>query len=672
MEAVRYAVLILILISSVASSNGAAAAGEIDFGHWRMVYDLAHGSADFLFDGKLVLTRVRAEAHLPETVTSLDYPQRTMTQRRVKDSFGSGLEVQVELAKSETDKMIQTFWFYDGADYFVTRLKISKKAGAASNFMAPLVSDTRAILFPPGDNRALFVPFDNDSWIRYNAFPFGGAVTSYEVSAFYNNASRQGLIVGSIDHDTWKTGVRSVTSGGDLKSLQVFGGITSPETRDTLPHGKVSGTTIESPRIFVGFFSDWRTGLETFAKVNATVAPPRPWQGGVPFGWNSWGKLQFNVSYEKAIEVSDFYARELQPRHFENNNTVYIGLDAGWNKFTESELKQFVDHCKSNHQEAGIYFTPFTDFGRRPNALVEGSQFHYSDIYLPGLGSNQAVDGGIALDPTHPGTRARIEYNVNRFKKLGFKYLKADFMVQGSLEAVHFHDPAVTTGLQAYNSGMKFLEQTVGPDMYLNLAISPLFPTQYANSRRIACDAWGDIGKVEYTLNSLTYGWWLGSLYDYNDPDHVVLGGYSESENRARVTSAVVTGLFICGDDFSKNGDPAEKEKALRYLTNPDIDALARIRKSFRPVEGNTGDQAANMFVYEDKKYFYLAVLNYSTIETRIAKIAIDFERIGLKNASPVTAKELWSGHTETVSSPMTIRVPPADAVLYRFDKIKM
>ncbi len=377
----------------------------MESGRWRIVYDLANGVADILFDGKLLLGGVHAEARLPRTAASMDYLRRTIVRRRVKDRFGSGVEFQVESANSDTDKMIQTFWLYDKADYFLTRLKIIRKEGAASNFMAPLVSSEPVNLFPPGDNRALFVPFDNDKWIRYSAVPFGGKVTSYEVSALYNNAGRQGLVVGSIDHDTWKTGVRSTTSGGAVNDLEVFGGITSAITRDTLPHGKVTGRTIQSPRIFVGYFSDWRTGLETFAKVNAAVAPPRPWKGGVPFGWNSWGKLQFNISFEKAIEASDFFARELQPHHFENNNIVYIGLDAGWNKFTDDELKRFVGHCKANHQEAGIYFTPFADFGRHEDAMVEGSLYRYKDIYLYANGEKQRIAGGVALDPTHPGTR---------------------------------------------------------------------------------------------------------------------------------------------------------------------------------------------------------------------------------------------------------------------------
>jgi alpha-galactosidase len=533
-----------------------------------------------------------------------------------------------------------------------------------SRFIAPLVARSQAGFLPDGDLRALFVPFDNDKWIRYDAVPFGGDLTSYEVSAFYDNQSRQGLVVGSLEHDRWKTGVRSSTSANAITSLEVFGGVTSAKTRDVLPHGEVAGETLRGPKVFVGVFSDWRDGLEAYAEANASLTPRRPWPGGAPFGWNSWGKLQFKLNYQKAVEVSDFFARELQPRQFQDDGVVYIGLDSGWNKMTDEQLTQFVAHCRANHQEAGIYFTPFASWGGNDDARIEGAEYRYKDIYLYARGQKQRIASGIALDPTHPGTRKLIEMNARRFRKAGFKYVKADFLSHGALEADRHYDPRVTTGLQAYNEGMKFVSAALGADIFLNLSIAPLFPGQYANSRRIACDAFGDIGQTEYTLNSLTYGWWLSKVYQFNDPDEMVFDGYSESENRARVASAVVTGLMLAGDDFSAGGGETGKERARRFLTNGDINALARARKSFRPVEGGTGRAAANLFVWQDARFFYLAAFNYSRTNE---EFSAEFNRVGLKTGGPVEVKELWSGATSRVTSPMRIKLNPADAAIYQF-----
>jgi alpha-galactosidase len=634
----------------------------MQLGRWRIEYDLVDGLADFFLNGKMLIQNAFAEVRLPQAVTSMDYQSRKVTQEAIHDGFGRGVKCVVESSGGRADKMIQTFWLYQNADYFLTEVKISQKPKAASNFMAPLVTQTPSHFLAAGDNRALFVPFDNDKWVRYEAVPFGNEVTSYEVSALYNNTSRRGLIVGSIEHDTWKTGIRSTTASNAVTSLEVFGGISSSETRDVLPHGKISGKTVKSPKIFVGCFSDWRNGLDAYAKANAVVAPPRIWEGGVPFGWNSWGKLQFGLTFSKAVQVSDFFAQELP--QFENHGVAYIGLDAGWNKFSDQELKQFVEHCEANHQEAGIYFTPFTAWGAKDDEPVPGTSCQYKDIFLYAHGRKQHIASGMALDPTHPGTQRLIQDSLKKFKKAGFKYVKADFLNYGALEADRYYNPRVTTGIQAYSEGMKYVSRTLGRSRYLNLSIAPLFPSQYANSRRIGCDAFGAIGDTEYTLNSLTYGWWLDGAYDFNDPDEIVLDGFSEGENRARVTSAAITGLFISGDDFSRAGDALGKERAKKFLTNPEIDAVARIPKSFQPVEGDTGSRAANLFARQDKNHFYLAAFNYSD---RSADLNVDFRRIGLQTHRPVEAKELWSGAVIQATNSMTIQLAPADAALYEF-----
>ena len=236
-------------------------------------------------------------------------------------------------------------------------------------------------------------------------------------------------------------------------------------------------------------------------------------------------------------------------------------------------------------------------------------------------------------------------------------------MTHGALEADSYHDPNVTTGMQACNDGMKFIAQTIGPDMFLNLSIAPLFPAQYANSRRVACDTFGDIGNIEYALNSLSYGWWLSGVYDYNDPDHMVLGGYTEAENRSRVTSAAITGLFIAGDDFSDPGDPAGKARAKEFLTNPQVNDLARLHKSFRPVEGNTGRAAATLFSWDSGPCFYLAAFNYTKTN---ASFDVDLARAGLVLPSPTAFTELWSGATNVVTHSLTVQLGPADAAIYR------
>jgi alpha-galactosidase len=659
-----------VTVSNAATANqdfslaaGFQRTGGVMLGRWVLLYDHS-GTFELGNRDEPVFHGVIAAVRRPETVSSMNYSNHTATLSSFKDALGNGKRYQVVSDNGPNDQMTQTFIGYDGLDYMTLQVEVTHRPALGARYISPLVVGNLINGQPTNDLRALFVPFDNDKWVRYDAAPYGGEMTSYEVSAFFDNRTRKGLVVGSLDHDQWKTGVRSFTSSNAITSLEVFGGVASAKTRDVLPHGEVVGETIRSPRIFVGWFSDWRDGMEAYAEANAKLAPRRPWSGGTPFGWNSWGKMQFKLNYQKAVEVSDFFAQELQPRGFQDDGVVYIGLDSGWNAMTDEQLKQFVDHCHSNHQEAGIYFTPFTSWGGNDEARIAGTEYRYKDIYLYAQGQKQRLDGGLALDPTHPATQMLIKLNAQRFRKAGFKYVKADFMAHGALEADRHFDPRVTTGMEAYNEGLKFVSAALGPDIFLNLSIAPLFPGQYANSRRIACDAFGDISKTEYTLNSLTYGWWLSKVYEFCDPDQMVFDGYSEGENRARVTSAVVTGLMLAGDDFSAGGSQTGKERARQFLTHGEINALARARKSFRPVEGDTGPTAANLFTWQDARFLYLAAFNYSGTEETYP---VDFQRIGLKATGPVEVKELWSGATSRVTSPMQITIRPTDAAIYQF-----
>ena len=199
------------------------ATAVVEAGKWRMEYNLKNGTADIFCGGKILIPQVFAVVRLRETVTSKDFRTHKFSREKISDKFGRGVEFIIESSNDDTAKMIQTFWLYEKSDYILADVKISTTNGASSNFMSPLTTESAVMFSSEGDNRALFVPFDNDKWIRYNAVPFGTNVTSYEVSALYDNTSRRGLVLGSIEHDVWKTGVESSTKSNAVTSLQIFG-----------------------------------------------------------------------------------------------------------------------------------------------------------------------------------------------------------------------------------------------------------------------------------------------------------------------------------------------------------------------------------------------------------------------------------------------------------------
>lgn len=628
----------------------------------RLEYNLPAGTTDFYWQNTKKITAFYSGVALSSGyVKGLSFSNRTY-------AVISSNEVVVSAVAAGLPTMKQHF-ILDQADSFLSRVEMVG-TGISANWMGPVVVDTTGgvDIGAYGDPRALFVPFDNDHFIRYNAMPINSTSTGYEVAAFYDNITRAGLVVGSVTHDTWKSGVYWAGSNNKLDKMNVFGGATSSSaTWDVMPHGWVSGDTISSPTMFVGFGADWRATLEAFADANARVVPRLTWTNGVPFGWNSWGYYQTHITYSSAIAVSDSIHTNLQPYNFANNGTVYVNLDSYWDNMTDAQLLGFANHCHANGQKAGIYWSPFVWWGSSVNAsnsFVEGTTntYHYSDVLLRTASlSFQTNDGALAMDLSHPGTKQRIDYYFNRFFASGFDYIKLDFLSHGALEGLH-HDPAVMTGIQAYNQGMQFILAKLNGRMFISESIAPLFPYQYGHARRIACDANNSrIGDTSYTMNSVGYGWWLAPrLYNYNDPDIMVFAnGADVNEAQSRLISGALTGLFLNGDSLTNS---ASIGTAQNCLTNAAIDAVARAALPFRPVEGNTGNAAADIFVRQDGSAWYLAVFNYSNNPTNRT---VDLVRAGISGTfSPL---DLWSGTgLPQTNSFLTVPLNARQARLFR------
>lgn len=658
-------------------------------GEIRLVYQMESGKSDIYRQPDLspVLSGLYAEVLKDGKVIKNCELKRDISSAisvmKVSNNFGQGIKVTIRNSTEEYE-VLQNYYCYMEKMYLLMETELCSQKEVCTNYMAVMRAEGIKILQMCGnDVKFLSIPYDNDSYVRYSAHSPETLNESYEVAAIYDNETRRGLVTGSIRHDAWKTGIRlHMGKNGELSSWSVFGGITSVQTRDTLPHGHLYGKKIVSPMIFLGFYDDYRDGLEEYGKANTLIVPSLEWKKGVPMGWNSWSAVGDKISYDIYVNSSDFIKDFLQDNSFSQDGVVYINFDSFWDNLSEQQLRQAVRHVVNNGQIPGTYFTPFTYWGGTHMcdtiANMSGG-YRWEEMLLKDKEGKilPIYDGGFSLDATHPGTINRNRNMIKKICNLGFRYIKLDFLSHGAVEGVFF-SKGVTTGIQAYNYGMQQLLHNIneycnGEDFFISLSIAPIFPSQYAHSRRISCDVFGTIDSTEYMLNSLTYGWWMNqTIYPYNDPDHIVLyNNYNHSapilfnEGLSRYISAAIAGtVMLDSSDYRIEG---ARERARQILTHSAINDIAKEGRSFRPVEGNTGDRACDCFVKKQEGEAFLACFNFS--ETKGKPMAINLERIGLGKNETYDVIDLWNGTEWQVQGDLLIYLEPAQPMLMKLSR---
>lgn len=580
-------------------------------------------------------------------------------------------------------KLVEEFVFDKNLEYFTVKVKIVSDKKISTNYISAMSVYSDCINIEDG----IFIkmPFDNDKWEEpkfIQQLDLGHSTTSYEVAAYFSQTTDMSLVCGSLSHDIWKSAVSINAEDGIIKGFDLFAGVSNSGTRDKYAHGFVEGKEIQSPLMFVGITEDWKQGFELYGKANAEVVAPKTSVKDVPFGFNSWGSLGTGVGYGDMNGVSNYIKNHLQKEWSIDESPVYVNIDSFWDYIhlndiqcdltLDEALAAFVKNCHDNGQKAGIYFTPFacwlSDETEMKNKKMEGSDYTFYDAALrspDGTSIYGKLDDGYALDPTHPGTIARIEDRFNYFIDLGFEYIKLDFTTHGALEGNHYLDE-ITTGIQAYNYGMKKIHDICNGKMFVNLSISPIFPYQYADGRRISCDAFASIDNTRHVLSYLTTCFWQKSLYAYPDPDHLIVTGVDENVARVRVTSGAISGTsFIVGDNLSAiKTDSSDHQRILKMYGNKDIIELAKLGIMFKPTSNIVFDKCADTYYAVKDNYLYVAMFNFDYSKEIVFNLMDLVDDAAL---IPSSAKELWSGNTYEISGGhITFDLSSNDTVIFK------
>jgi len=137
-----------------------------------------------------------------------------------ENDLGKGIRIVVRHSGNDAGiTLTQQVLLYQDHPYLLTNVAAVKGDGTVMELetrdicaLAVLPQEKAQLLQPGAEPRFLDVPFDNDNWshILERKWEPGKPVfagISYEFASAYNNNDFSGLVMGSISHDFWKTGI---------------------------------------------------------------------------------------------------------------------------------------------------------------------------------------------------------------------------------------------------------------------------------------------------------------------------------------------------------------------------------------------------------------------------------------------------------------------------------
>ena len=687
----------------------------------RIVLHTANGAIDYHFAGGIDI--YNAVGYVLDTRTGLllttSLAQHPYSTEAIHDSLGAGLRINIRhMDAGHTLSLLQRITLYADRHWILTDIAASSTTGqpiVETRNICPLAilpSQQGRLSIPGNIPRILDEPFDNDDWVGMTERHWPDAAgISYEFSALYDNAAFNGLVLGSLTHDCWKTGIVYHTSAtrGQIDSLVVYGGAATPDvpslpsayggrdgTHDHLPHGTLTGATVLSPLIFLCGGTDIRSAFTDYGRANALVNGSLEWKGNAPVYWNSFG-VEGVLGYEKVMmppgvaKISD-YLHSLD--NFSRWSPPVLSVDSyDQSIYTTDLLASLSKYAKKNGQQMGFYFGPFVvwtwknsiDQTKLPGTSTSLGEAVLKDESGKPIAYKDGDWGAYPIDPTHPATREYIITQLQKAKAIHATFLKIDFLTAGALESSTHSAPGIRTGMQAYNYGMRMVKHLIdsilGPNIFITEAISPMFPHQYAHTRFISTDVYSHLrddqkgfpswGSTESSLATGAHlGWVQGTLWPFTNLDVSIMQHFqknpdlSEQEIRVRLYAMMVMGSILGdGSDFRQ---PLAAQRGRKYLNDPGLCAFFSRPQAFLPLKYSDGDSFdQQMAFYLKEKDTLLGLFNFNTHETFQCRYSLD--SLGLKKGKYIL-KEFLTGTTlaavDAGQDFFSLTVPPGDAIM--------
>ena len=644
---------------------------------------------DFLSDGSFRYILNNIPVHFAYSKASVadgrTIDTRSARQKEILSDMRNNGRVIYATYEENGLRLVQHFELLSGKPFFLLSCYVEdlRHKNTESNFIAPLdfgyPDENCNPLFRSLDQKMLLVPYDNDMWVRYESASLRPGRTSYDITAIYDEKTNNGLIIGALDFTDWKNAVRC--SSTDARCYTAFSGVADAGTHDCMPHGTLIGETVTSSRFMCGWYDDIRFGLEEYGRVCMEGKPSFSWGGPVPFGWNSFAGVSFEMPLVQHWKEASRFIKEEIPDFCDAEGRTYINLDANF-FLSRKELINAINEMHERGQKAGSYMAPLISHSLLGMIPLRGSAGKtMKSIVMKDSEGKQfpAVDGSVPVDITIPAAEKNLRLWIQELVEDGFDYIKIDFLSHGAVEGPR-HDKNVRTGRQALSRVYDILREELDPekigrDIFIDLSIAPLFPAGGGHGRRCCCDAFGHHEDVRYVLNALNFGWWTsGTLYRFADPDHTVLyHAFPDKREptdlnsaRSRLLASVISGtVMLLSDNYGPTGEEADvqnaKERALELANNPEINKVARFGSAFRPLDLKS--DTTDLYYLLHDSCVYVAVFNFDLQEK---EMIVPLERVGAKKTGNVT--HLWSGRSETYNGNLSVRMQGYDCDLLKFE----
>ena len=135
---------------------------------------------------------------------STQFQEHLVQQTEGKNEIGSCKKIAFFHRGTQDNQLLQEFCLYEDGTMTV-KVTVQSEKVFATNEMFPVYASGTAqcIKMEQSGIRVLSAPFDNDKWAKFVDYPAKYSRESYEFSVIHPADSAEGLVVGSIDHDTW-------------------------------------------------------------------------------------------------------------------------------------------------------------------------------------------------------------------------------------------------------------------------------------------------------------------------------------------------------------------------------------------------------------------------------------------------------------------------------------